>query len=112
MLLAGTIGAVFVTSAWVVPIANRQKFMALMEEVGRQRRSAGAFTWTLAEDIAAPEHWIEAWGAETFDDHGRIIARTTLALATLLEQANALAEGPPLCRVWVSPEGDHRGARA
>jgi MFS family permease len=109
MLLGGHIGAVFVTNAWVVPIANRPKFMALMEEVGRQRRSAGAFTWTLAEDIAAPEHWIEAWGAETFDDHGRIIARTTLALATLLEQANALAEGPPLCRVWVSPEGRPRG---
>jgi MFS family permease len=108
MLMAGTIGAVFVTSAWVVPIANRLKFMALMEEVGRQRRAAGAFTWTLAEDISAPEHWIEAWGAESFDDHGRIIARTTLALATLLEQAGALAEGPPLSRVWVAPEGRKR----
>jgi len=108
MLMAGTIGAVFVTTAWVVPIANRRKFMALMEEVGRQRRAAGAFTWTIAEDIAAPEHWIEAWGAESFDDHGRIIARTTLALATLLKDAALLAEGPPMARVWVAPEGRPR----
>lgn len=104
MLVAGTIGTVFVTTAWVVPLANRQAFMALMEEVGRQRRAAGAFTWTLAEDVAAPENWIEAWGAETFDDHGRIIARTTLALATLFDQAGALAASPPLTRVWVAPE--------
>lgn len=103
-LLAGSIGAVFVTSAWVVPIANRPRFMAVMEEVGRQRRAAGAFTWTLAEDIAAPEHWIEAWGAESFDDHGRVLARTTLALAGCLEQAERLAEGPPQSRVWVAPE--------
>ncbi len=107
MLLAGTIGAVFVTHAWSVPIANRQKFIALMEEVGRLRRAAGAFTWTIAEDLAEPEHWIEAWGAESFDDHGRIVARTSMALAALLDQANGLAAGPPVSRVWVSPEG-HR----
>lgn len=108
-LPTGTIGAVFVTNAWVVPLANREKFVALMEEVGRQRRAAGAFTWTIAQDLAEPEHWIEAWGAESFDDHGRIIARTTLALATLLDQAAALAPGPPASRLWVSP--DRHGPR-
>lgn len=104
-LLAGSIGAVFTTTAWLVPIPNRQRFMALMEEVGRQRRAAGAFTWTLAEDVAEPENWIEAWGAETLDDHARITGRTTVALAALLEQAAGLCAAPPQTRVWVSPEG-------
>lgn len=102
VLLSPTIGAVFVTSAWTVPIANRRSFIALMEEVGRQRRAAGAFTWTLAEDLAAPEQWIEAWGGESFDDHSRIVGRTTVALTQLLDEAMLLAEGPPATRIWAS----------
>jgi MFS family permease len=99
----GSLRAVFVTSAWSVPLDRRPAFMALMHEVGRLRRAAGAADWTLAEDVGAPEHWIEVFVADGWAEYERICGRTSVALASLLERAAALASAPPETRIWVSP---------
>jgi MFS family permease/branched-subunit amino acid transport protein len=102
-ILLGGLSAVFVTSAWSVPLDRRPAFMALMEEVGRLRRAAGASGWTLAEDIGAPENWIEVFMADGWAEYERIVGRTSVALASLLERAAGLASSPPETRIWVSP---------
>lgn len=102
ILLAG-LTAVFVTTSWTVPLDRRPALMALMEEVGRLRRAAGAAGWTLAEDVGAPEQWIEVFVADGWAEYERICGRTSVALASLLERAAALASAPPETRIWVSP---------
>ena len=50
---------------------ERDGFLAIMAEIRRVRRRAGAVSWELYEDVAHPEGFLEAWWMESWTDHLR-----------------------------------------
>jgi hypothetical protein len=74
--------------------AERDSFLAAMQEVRRVRLRSGAVSWRLYEDVAHPEQWVELWAVESWTEHLREEARLTtwdhaaLACAAALHRAS------------------------
>ena len=65
------VGPVLVTTEYVVEEANAEKFIAVMDQVGRARLRTGATTWSLLRDGAQPDHFLETFEVPTWDIHLR-----------------------------------------
>lgn len=69
--LDGRSGPVVTTLEYQVPAERHDEFVAAMAGVRRIRRRDGARGWTLVQDVAAPERWIERYENPTWLDHLR-----------------------------------------
>ncbi|MEO8715288.1 MAG: MFS transporter, partial [Acetobacteraceae bacterium] len=95
-VLARDRARVLETMPYRVTAAEREAFLAVMAEVRRVRRRAGAVSWGLYEDVAHPDGYMEAWAMESWTDHlrehDRLSAddRAALARAASFQAADRL----------------------
>jgi MFS family permease len=72
-------GPVVVTVEYRVPIEDADAFRLAMRELRRVRRRDGAKRWSLMQDMAAPEIWIERYHSPNWVEHLRRHHRFTVA---------------------------------
>jgi len=69
--LRGESGRVLEVVRYTVRAAEREAFLAAMEEARRVRLRSGAIVWRLYEDVAHPERFVELWAVESWAEHLR-----------------------------------------
>ena len=74
-LLPQSRGRVLETMRYRVSSADRDAFLAAMDEVQHVRGRTGAVVWRLYEDVAHPEGWMEIWAVGSWTDHLREATR-------------------------------------
>ncbi len=113
-LLRSTRGRVMETMHYVVPPADRARFLAIMQEVRGVRGRAGAEFWQLYENVAHPEGWLEIWSMESWTDHLREAARLSEEDRAVLARAAPFVSDirRPARYLAVDPEHDGIGAAA
>lgn len=113
-LLRSTRGRVMETMHYVVPSADRARFLAIMQEVRRVRGRTGAEFWQLYENVAHPEGWLEIWSMESWTDHLREAARLSEDDRAVLARAASFLSDlrRPARYLSVDPEHDDIAAAA
>ena len=70
-------GPIVVAIEYRVAPQNAVEFAAVINEVGRIRRRDGARAWSIAQDVDAPDRWIERFECPTWLDYLRWRTRPT-----------------------------------
>jgi len=92
--------AVVLTVEYRVAPQDAHAFLEAMLEKRRIRRRDGARRWTLMQDLADPEIWIERFHNPSWTDYLRQRNRATIADREIEERVRAFhrGDGPPLVR--------------
>jgi MFS family permease len=62
---------VLVTVEYRVPPSNHEEFREVMQRVGRSRRRTGAERWSLYQDAADPDRFVENYLMDSWEEHLR-----------------------------------------
>jgi quinol monooxygenase YgiN len=89
-LLGEASGRVMEVVRYRVDPSQRRAFLAAMQEVRRVRLRSGAGNWSLYEDVAHPERWVELWTVDSWTEHLREEQRLTEGDRAALARAAAL----------------------
>lgn len=81
---------VLVTVEYRVPAENHAAFRDAMQAVGRARRRSGATRWSLFQDAADPDRFVETSVVPSWEEHLRQHERVTVADRRFEERAHAL----------------------
>ena len=81
---------VLVTVDYRVPPENHDEFRAAMQAVGRVRRRSGASRWSLFQDTADADHFVETFVVPSWEEHLRQRERVTVADRRFEERAHSL----------------------
>jgi MFS family permease len=92
-------GPVVTTVEYRVAPEDAPTFIAAMRAVRRIRRRDGARNWTLLQDIAEPEIWVERFEATTWLDHLRQHHRVTMDDRAIEARMLALHKSPEPPRI-------------
>ena len=117
-------GPVVTVLEYIVPASRHTPFLQAMDGLRRARRRDGARAWSLMQDVAEPDRWIERFESPTWIDHLRQHQRVTNADREVEARVEALiADGtrPAVrhmlehevgmsARPWASPEAARTGA--
>ena len=112
-LLALSRDRVMETMRYKVGPADRDVFLAAMEEVEHVRGRTGAIVWRLYEDVAHPDGWMEIWAVANWTDHLREATRLSDEDRALLARVSVFADSaaPLPCRyIAVAPRAAPRHA--
>jgi len=90
---------VLVTVDYRVPPENHSSFSEAMQAVGRVRRRSGATRWSLFQDAADPDHFVETFTVPSWEEHLRQHERVTVADRRFEDRARALLEDGEAPRV-------------
>jgi MFS family permease len=93
--VAADAGPVLVTVEYHLIPEHRAEFLALIAQIGRERRRDGAFSWRLFEDTAHPGRMVETFLSDSWLEHMRQHQRVTNADRLIEEQARRLIREPP-----------------
>lgn len=104
MDIPGDRGPVMITIEYQVSSDKQTQFRDAVHRLAEQRRRDGAYQWSLMQDAAEPERFIEYFLIESWIEHKRQHARVTRADADLQTEAVALVKPGTLPRVthWLS----------
>lgn len=93
-------GPIAIAIEYQIDRTDLRKFLVIMAERRRIRRRDGALDWSLSQDLADPETWIERFEVPTWVDYVRFHSRTTVADGKVSELIQALHKGdwPPKIR--------------
>ena len=105
-------GPVLVTLEYRIDPANKQEFLAAMQEMGRLRRRDGAVDWGLYHDVSDPGSFLEVFIAESWVEHLRQHKRITVADMEIQAKARAyqVGETVPGVRHFISAYNDGAAA--
>lgn len=100
-------GPIVIEIAYRVASDNAAAFVEAANALGRARQRNGAIGWSLAQDIDAPDIWIERYLSPTWADHLRRVERFTKADEAVRDRVRALlAEHEPSVRRYLQrPDG-------
>jgi hypothetical protein len=73
-----------------VDLKNHAEFREAMQAVGRVRKRSGASRWSLFQDAADPDRFVEAFLVPSWEEHLRQHERVTVADRRFEERARAL----------------------
>jgi MFS family permease len=100
---------VLVTLEYRVPPENHEAFRAAMQRLGRSRRRTGAERWSLYQDAADPDRFVENYLVDSWEEHLRQhYERQTNQDVAIQQQALALTENgeaPPAQHLIFAYEG-------
>lgn len=91
-------GPVMIQLEYRIGAHDRDRFLALMQDLRRARRRSGAQRWSLMEDGAEPGRFVETWFELSWLDHLRHHERVSAADAALQRDVAAVDVGPPTPR--------------
>jgi MFS family permease len=93
-------GPVLVTVEYEIDLADSERFVAAMEDMGRVRRRDGAYRWNLYADLERPGCYLEAFVVDSWQEHLRQHGRFTVSDLEVEERAKAMHRGerPPAVR--------------
>ena len=105
-------GPVLVTLEYRIDPANKQEFLAAMQELGRLRRRDGAVDWGLYHDVSDPGCFLEVFIAGSWIEHLRQHKRITVADMEIQAKARAyqVGETVPGVRHFISAYNDGASA--
>jgi quinol monooxygenase YgiN len=92
-------GPVVVTVEYRIEAPDIEAFLLAMRELRRIRRRDGARRWTLMQDVADPEVWIERYHSPNWVEHLRRHHRFTVADQEIERRALAFHRGDSAPRV-------------
>jgi len=75
--LEGDRGPVLVTIEYALAPGQRARFHELMAALGESRRRDGALQWSVLEDVARPDTWLESFVLGSWSEHLRQHQRVT-----------------------------------
>jgi len=87
-------GPVVVTVEYRVAVEDAEPFRIAMRELRRIRRRDGAKRWSLMQDMAAPEIWIERYHSPNWVEHLRRHHRFTVSDREIERKAFDFHQGP------------------
>lgn len=87
-------GPIVVSIEYRIAVSDAETFRLAMTTLRQIRRRDGARGWTLLQDIAEPERWIERFHSSTWLDHLRHHRRVTVSDRAVEMQVTALHKGP------------------
>jgi MFS family permease len=100
---------VLVTMEYRVPPENHEAFREAMQRLGRSRRRTGAERWSLYQDAADPDRFVENYLVDSWEEHMRQhYERQTKQDVAIQQQALALTENgqpPPAQHLIFAYEG-------
>jgi len=88
-------GPVLVTVEYQVAREHLGELLLLLEQIGRERRRDGAFSWRVFQDAAHPERVLETFLSDSWLEHLRQHQRVTKADRLVEERARQLLREPP-----------------
>jgi MFS family permease len=108
--LSAARGRVLESQHYRIAPDRKDAFLEAMVDVRDARARGGAVQWHLAEDVHAPEHWVELWWVENWTDHLRESGRLSESDRAILGRAMAFhVEGePPPTQRFLSINPHHR----
>lgn len=92
-------GPLVVEIEYRVAQENARAFHNVMQDVQLSRQRNGAYSWSIARDIADPESWTERYHCPTWLDYLRQRNRSTQSERALDQQAVAFHIGPGPVRI-------------
>jgi MFS family permease len=92
-------GPIVVEIEYRVETDQARPFHAVMQRVRSSRTRNGAYSWSIARDIADPEIWIERYSCPTWHDYLRQRNRPTTAERELHARATEFHIGPEPVRI-------------
>jgi hypothetical protein len=103
----GERGPVLVTVTYRIALENRDAFLAAIAALRLERRRDGAYEWSVWQDAADPERWVESFRVASWLDHLRQHERVTRADADVQARVGAFHRGetPPRVEHWLSGRG-------
>ncbi|HUI59741.1 MAG TPA: MFS transporter [Steroidobacteraceae bacterium] len=108
-------GPVVVTVEYRIPVQDGDRFRSAMRELRRIRRRDGARRWSLMQDMAAPEIWLERYHSPNWVEHLRRHHRFTVADQEIERRVLDFHRGeePPRVRHLIERQpGDEEGERS
>ena len=87
-------GPVVVTVEYRIAVEDAEPFRIAMRELRRIRRRDGAKRWSLMQDMAAPEIWIERYHSPNWVEHLRRHHRFTVSDREIERKAFDFHQGP------------------
>jgi MFS family permease len=87
-------GPVVVTVEYRIAVDDAEPFRLAMRELRRIRRRDGAKRWSLMQDMAAPEIWLERYHSPNWVEHLRRHHRFTVSDREIERKAVAFHQGP------------------
>jgi hypothetical protein len=93
--LSGRRGPIMVTVEYQIDAGDREPFLALMQEIGRERRRDGAFAWNVFESPTDDGKVIETSLLASFLEFEYARARVTKADQLIQEEARKYLKSPP-----------------
>jgi hypothetical protein len=87
-------GPVVVTVEYRIAVDDAEPFRLAMRELRRIRRRDGAKRWSLMQDMAAPEIWIERYHSPNWIEHLRRHHRFTVSDREIERKALDFHQGP------------------
>jgi hypothetical protein len=93
-------GPVLVTVEYEIDAADAERFVEVMDELGRVRRRDGAYGWRLYADLERAGRYLETFVVDSWQEHLRQHGRFTVADLEVEERAKSLHRGerPPAVR--------------
>jgi MFS family permease len=85
-------GPVLIVRRHRVAAARRAEFLQLCRELEALRRRDGAVDWSIYEDLAAPDEFVETFALGSWAEHLRQHGRAVVADRQLLDRLAALSE--------------------
>ncbi len=101
-------GPVMIQISYHVANADQKAFRRLMSALADSRRQGGGYRWSLMNDAADPERFVEAWWEASWLDHQRHHTRVTEESRRLQERIVALQidKIAPTTKHFVMPISD------
>jgi hypothetical protein len=99
LALTARSGPLVVEIEYRVAQENARAFHSVMQDVQLSRQRNGAYSWSIARDIADPELWTERYHCPTWLDYLRQRNRSTQSERALHQQAMAFHTGPDPVRI-------------
>ncbi len=93
--MRGQHGPILITVEYLIDLKDREPFLELMQEIGRERRRDGAFAWNVFEDPSKSGRVVETALLQSYLEFEYARARITKADQLMQEQALAFLKEPP-----------------
>ena len=97
-------GPILAIAEYVVDPADRLAFLAVMQDIGLERRRDGAFAWNIFEDPDEAGKIIEAYLVHSALELKYRQSRVTMADEMMEDHASHFLKAPPLTRYFLAPQ--------